>query len=505
MARSRSSAEQAIRDRLQAALARLEPGPDHPVLIAFSGGLDSTVLLEACVDLLGANPVFAAHVHHGLQPAADGWARHCEQVADRLGIRFAALTLDARPAGVNTESWAREGRYRLLCEQARRIDAVALLTAHHADDQLETVLMAWARGSGLDGLCGIAPERVKDGVRLLRPLLDLSRATLHEAAQQARLHWVEDPSNADTRLRRNAVRHRLVRKLDEVMPDFRARLPDTLEQLREARELIHRQAAADLRAARCAPAGARTLNPQVVNRQLLNRRALAQLPPPRIAAALRAWLHELGCRMPSRARLAVMQAQLIEGGNPQALLQHDGWSLRRYRDVLHAVSAYDNPVLTERAIDPTPMLEQASGLIDLHGAGQLAWRRVEQGISPDWLACEGLHLRSGQAQDRLRPGVGGPSRTLKNLWQEAGIVPWLRHALPVLDVKGRVLMAAPFGMDQSEHWPQARPGITLQWSLTGPGLHPAFACLSVSGLAGGPERADRFVFGVQQGDQRVEP
>jgi len=361
----------------------------------------------------------------------------------------------------------------VLCGQARHVDAVALLTAHHADDQLETVLMAWARGSGLDGLCGIAPDSVKDGVRLLRPLLDLSRATLHQAAHEAGLHWVEDPSNADTRLLRNAVRHRLVSVLDDVMPDFRARLPDTLEQLRGARELIHRQAADDLRAARSLTSVAQW----PASPHALDRSALAPLPPPRIAAALRAWLHELGCRMPSRARLAVMQAQLIEGASAQAQLRHDGWTLRRYRDIVQAVDAHDDPVLTERFIDPAPMRHQPSGFIDLAGAGQLQWLRVEQGLSPDWFARQALRLRSGHAMDRLRPRAGGPSRTLKNLWQESGIVPWLRPALPVLEVQGRVLMAAPFGMDQSEDWPVARPGIALQWSATGPGLHPAFAAV----------------------------
>jgi tRNA(Ile)-lysidine synthase len=278
-------------------------------LIAFSGGLDSTVLLHSAVRAVGAGSIVAAHVDHGLQPLSKAWFEHCAAESAALGVRFVGLRALGCPArGDNIEQWARGERYRLLFQAAADVGAAALMTAHHADDQLETFLMALARGSGLDGLSGIAAEDHRDGVRLIRPLLSMGRSHLLQHAQTQGLQWIEDPSNADESLLRNAVRAQLMPVMRKVLPDMPAHLHDFIGQINEWREQAHQEAQHDLDAARCEPR----------RWQALNRGPLEALSLGRQSLALREWLQESGCRMPSRDRLDEMRRQLLAGQGAHA-------------------------------------------------------------------------------------------------------------------------------------------------------------------------------------------
>jgi tRNA(Ile)-lysidine synthase len=419
MARSRKSVDEA----LGAALAAPDPADpsaaadsDRPWAVAWSGGLDSTVLLHAAVRLAGPSRVLALHVHHGLQPAADDWVGHCAARAARLGVAFRALRAEGAPRrGDSVERWAREARYRLLLDAAREARAAALLTAHHADDQLETLLLALARGSGLDGLTGIAPRDRREGVALLRPLLGLERTALAADARARGLDWVEDPSNADP------------------------------AALRQARAAIDEIAARDLAAARDAAGG-------------LDRRPLAALSGPRRAAALRAWIAGLGAAPPSRARLAQIGAQLLDGRAARGEVVHAGWRLARYRDALLAGPAHE-PAATARTLR-----WRGEARIALGRDGELRFEPVATGLAPDWLAAQSLRIGPAGSAERLRPRAGQPRRTLKNLRQEAGVPPWRREAYPAVWAGSRLLLAAPFGLDRSDDWPSASPGIEIAWA-----------------------------------------
>ena len=471
MARSRNSVDASLR----AALDGLPFSPSQPVAVAFSGGLDSSVLLHAAVLHAGAESVVALHVHHGLQPAAHAWVDHCADQATALGVRFQCLRVEGPPAASdNIEGWARAARYRLLLAACRDAQAVALLTAHHADDQLETVLLAMARGSGLDGLCGIAPRDLREGVLLLRPLLDVPRSAMLERARQSGLTWIDDPSNDDVRLRRNALRHQVLPALSQALPGLGEQLPDVLGQLRQARELVNAQAQVDLQAARCAP---RHLS-------AFDRRSLRPLSQARVSTALRAWLRALGCEMPTAARLAQMQAQLIDANSSQAEVRHDGHLLRRYRDCVVALTAATASA-KQWAHGPLTLAPwQGEAHIDLPSAGRLHVQMAPHGLSSDWLREQALQMRAGLGADRLRAQPAGRSRALRNLWQEAGIPPWVRPALPVLCVQGRVLLAAPFGMDRSGDWPWASPGIVLHWLPDSGTVAPELSWFDSQGLGG---------------------
>jgi len=231
------------------------------MLVAYSGGLDSSVLLHAAARVFGADALVAVHVHHGLQPQADAWAQHCADQARALEVDcvcrrvravHGAADGAAEPAstGDGLEAWARRRRYAALEAVARARGAVAVLTAHHADDQVETVLMRIARGTGADGLTAMRAERPLSrglpGVVLARPLLSLPRAVVRDYARDHGLRWVEDPSNRDPRMLRNAVRTQVLPALDAVAPAFRTHLLRTVAHVAVAADAARARAQDDL-------------------------------------------------------------------------------------------------------------------------------------------------------------------------------------------------------------------------------------------------------------------
>lgn len=422
-------------------------------LVAFSGGLDSTVLLHACVRVVGAANVVAAHVHHGLQPAADAWPAHCEAQARALGVAFECLRLQGRPArGESVEAWAREHRYRALAELARRVRADAMLTAHHADDQVETVLMRLARGTGIDGLAGIEPVATLAGQTVVRPLLALRRGQLAAWAQEQALRWIEDPSNRDTARARNAVRHRLLPAIDAVAPGFREDLLAALPAVRASRDARAALALDDLRRAGDGSG--------------LDRRALRELPAARRHAALRAWLRELGLRMPTESKLLEIERQLIDGSGAHGRVLHEGVALLRHRDAIEALAA------ARLACPPVPALRlrwSGQGCIDLpDGHGRLLFEPARAGeggaLNAGWLAGQPLAVGPGGASAaRLRPSRGARRRTLKNLYQERAVPPWLRPWLPLVFVRGRLLHAGGLGTDCDDDWPASGACVSVRW------------------------------------------
>lgn len=455
---------------LDAAAGAASPVPDGAVVaVAFSGGLDSTVLLHAAAAALGASRVRAIHVHHGLQPAADAWPAHCAQIAASLGVAFESHRIAPPPMpAASVEAWARDRRYESCCAAALRLGAAVLLTAHHADDQVETLLMRIARGTGPDGLTGIRALQQRGGVTLLRPLLGLPRDTLRAYAHRHGLDWVEDPSNLDPSHLRNAFRHQALPAIDAVAPHFRAKLLQFAVRLDEARAAVHALAQIDLARARIGsrPEGVAGAPP-------IDADLLGMLPAPRRAAALRNWIGELGLRAPTQARLRAIEAQLLLSAGPYACVAHDGMLLRRHRRALHATVA---PARTQRqALAPDRASVSASD-----GDGSVVWRgeaslqlpgydgrlhfdEAPDGVSAEWLLGRSLALRRPWAGARLRPHPKARRRTLKNLWQEHGVPAWERPGLPLLQHGEQLLFAAGIGMDRSSGWPSEGRCVRLRW------------------------------------------
>lgn len=463
----------------------------RPLIVAFSGGLDSTVLLDAAARVLGPGALVAAHVHHGLQPAADAWPGHCESVAAGLGLRFELVRLQGGPArGESVEAWARHERYRGLRALAAKVGAVAVLTAHHADDQVETILMRIARGTGADGLAGIRARTDFDGLPVLRPLLALSRATLEHYARARALAWVEDPSNADRARLRNAFRHGVLPEIDLAAPAFRANLLRLAASLQASQQAVAVLARIDLDAARLPPAAgaeftrpiarepdpapldATMLDVTMLGATMLDATMLAALPVQRRSAALRLWLVELGLGPPSEARLRELDRQLLLGRGAYGTVCHAGWRFRRYRRELSAtpVVSGDDAAVAAQTLrwrgEPARLLsgfggrlvfEPVLGQDDGDGDGN-------GGVSTDWLRSQPLTITPGASSAKLRPSAGGHTRTLKNLYQEHGVPAWARPGLPLVWAGGRLLYAAGVGMDRGACWPTQGERVRLRWT-----------------------------------------
>lgn len=460
MASSRRSgrAEALVDAALVEALGRFSDR--STLLVAFSGGRDSTVLLDALVRLRGPAQLVAWHVHHGLQPGADRWLAWCEREAARQGVRFGHTRLGAAPLrGENLEAWAREARYAALWAALAQVHGAALLTAHHADDQVETVFMRLARGSGPEALGGMAPAEFRPAGWLLRPLLGTGGDLIEACAKGRALQWVDDPMNADETLLRTTLRARVLPTLAAAAPGLRGNVLRSAALLRETGQALRAAALADLESAGLAD-----------DLRALDRRTLAALPPFRRNAAAREWWRLLGLPMPTQARLAQWVAQMLLGGSASASVEIAPLRFRRYRDRI-TVEPADARDWRRDPPPPVALRWRGEAVIDLPGwGGRLTVRASDEpgAVGAAWLAAQALEIRRPPAGARMRPRQGGPSRTLKNLYQERGVPPWLRAAMPAVFAGGRLIYAAGLGMDASGP-PGEGERVRLHWRPDDPG------------------------------------
>jgi tRNA(Ile)-lysidine synthase len=257
------------------ALAPLQGlSPALPVAVAFSGGADSTALLLAAATTWPGQ-VHAIHIHHGLQAAADDFARHCETVCAGLNVPLHQARVDARnEPGESPEDAARKARYAALAEAAKTLGMKSVWLAQHADDQVETMLLALSRGAGLPGLAAMPQRFLRNGMQFERPLLGTSGAAIRAWLAGEGVSFIDDPTNADTAFTRNRIRHELLPALEKAFPQFRDTFARSARHAAQAQELLAALAVDDL-----AVVG----NPPVI-------RALRKLSRPRQANALRHWL-----------------------------------------------------------------------------------------------------------------------------------------------------------------------------------------------------------------------
>lgn len=278
--------------------------PPLPLAVAFSGGADSSALLLAC-HARWPGQVRAIHVHHGLQAAADGFQKHCEQLCAEHGIVLKVCSIDARNApGQSPEDAARQGRYEVLIQAARQdwfdvdgsaLEAVSSLAlAQHADDQVETLLLALSRGAGVAGLAAMPAQWQRAQLEWFRPLLAVPGQALRDWLQVQGVSWVEDPTNTDQAYTRNRIRAQLLPVLEQVFPQFRSTFARSSALCAQASELLDEQAEVDLRAVGVPP--------------LI--KALQALGGVRLANVLRFWLRSIHGTTPTAAQLSQLMAQI---------------------------------------------------------------------------------------------------------------------------------------------------------------------------------------------------
>jgi tRNA(Ile)-lysidine synthase len=395
------------------ALSAAEPAARW--LVAFSGGIDSTVLLHA----LASSPereqeeIVAIHVNHGLHADAPDWEQHCRDYAGKLGVTCITrqVTVDSELKS-GPEAAARQARYAVL--QTLMEEGDCLLSAHHEEDQAETLLLNLLRGSGVAGLAGIGAVQTFGRGRLLRPLLGVSGAAIHDYAKRHELAWIDDPSNADTRFDRNFLRQDVLPQLAARWPAAAARLKQSADLASEASELLKDLADIDIATAdgpgRLDLGALRQFSPARQRNLLRQAVSLCGLPPPPATRLYQA-VHEL---IPARE-------------DAQPLVAWPGAELRRYRDHLYVM-----PAMANLPDEPLALLRPEESLDLGPGMGRLNLDPdAGRGISPD-LANAGLRVRYRHGGEEIRPAGHDCTHKLKKLLQQEGIVPWMRERLPLL-------------------------------------------------------------------------
>lgn len=433
-----------------------EASGQQRIAVAYSGGLDSSVLLQLaarrCRD--AGIALHAFHVHHGLSPNAGQWLAHCRREAGALGVSFDAREVVVKDvADHGTEQAARLARYDALAEMCGQHQVTVLLTAHHQDDQAETVMLQLFRGAGLRGLGGMAAmhedhELLGEGIAVLRPLLECSRAELEHYARAHAVAHVDDESNADTRYRRNAIRQRIAPAVDEHFPGFAATVSRSARHLQAAQRLLDELAAIDL--ASCSQGGALAIEP------------LRSLSTERVDNLLRHWLLLQGAsELPSEAQLQQLHRQMRDArsdAQPELLLS--GLRLQRQSGWLVALRDAGASAPPESSIE---IHWQGEHAIEVPGwQGSLGFEEDGGGgLDPALLHRGPLQLRPRSGSERLKLALNRPSRTLKNLFQESGIPAQTRPWLPLLYIGGELAFAAGLGTDA--RLKRVGPGIRLHW------------------------------------------
>lgn len=272
--------------------------PGLPFAVALSGGADSTALLIACAERWPGQ-VRAVHVHHGLQDAADGFEAFCVDLCRRLSVPLAVRRVDARAAaGQSPEDAARQARYQAIADAVRSEwpDLTDVAVAQHADDQIETLLIALSRGSGLPGLAGMPAQWERLGLRWHRPWLQVAGVDLRDWLRARSETWVEDPTNLDQGFTRNRIRARVLPALEDALPGFRDTFVRSMRHVAEAQALLDALAQQDLDEVGVPP----------------SITALQRLPAARQAMVLRLWLRREHATTPTSAQLRELQAQLAD-------------------------------------------------------------------------------------------------------------------------------------------------------------------------------------------------
>lgn len=420
-------------------LQTLAPWRNAPAWhVAFSGGLDSTVLLHLLACLAKTEtlpPLGAVHVHHGLQAAADAWPSHCQSVCDSLGVPLRIMCVQVRP-GASLEGAARDARYQAFTQVAGA--GQVLFTGQHRDDQAETLLFRLLRGAGVRGLAAMPAQRPLAGGYLVRPLLDVSRGELKAYAKEHQLNWIEDPSNTDSRFSRNYLRHQVFPVLTERWPQAVSGLARTAEHLSEAQGLLDELAQMDLHAAD---------QPSPFPWLHLPSLALAplrELSDARQRNALRHWLAPL-TRLPDSDHWASWHSLRDAKGDAQPVWRLTDGEMHRSGERLWWL-----PATWSEFSDASLGWPDPQNPLELPGNGQLKFT----GNAPEGP----LQVRYRQGGEVIEvPGRG--RRDLKRLLNESRLPGFVRGRLPLL-YRDEQLLGVP---SIAGRWAVPNEGWQLHW------------------------------------------
>jgi len=462
--------------------------PTIPLVIAYSGGVDSQVLLHALAKLKHAknipNIITVCHVNHGLSENASSWQNFAEKVCQKLNLPFVACQVNVQAqVQQSLEALAREARYQAL--QSLYNEQSLIITGHHCDDQAETFLLALKRGSGLKGLSAMAAETKRGKDIFMRPLLKVSRAEIVNYAKEQQLDWVEDESNNDTRFDRNFIRQKIMPLLSERWPGIVQTINRSSSHCLEGQLLLDELAEQDLASSQ-------------LSEQCLSVSELNKLSTARFNNLIRYFLTQFHYLMPSTEQLAQVYQQLSAPQNKNPAIKVASNYLRRYKDALYLTADFVDVSDWQRSI--YCFNKQATVMTDVielpDGLGKLTFyhdqffsdqflnkqfsnkQSIGESNSSQQIALptktQKVTLRFCHTNPTCLPDYRNHSRSLKKILQELNIPPWQRKRIPFLYYDD-VLVAAigyfvcqtfspkPF-LPQDDLPMRKEPTLTVSWT-----------------------------------------
>ncbi len=399
--------------------------------IAYSGGLDSLVLLHVLASIQDKikTKLVAVHINHGISKDADLWVKHCQDKCASYAIELQTFSIDlSDKSDKGTEAFAREKRYEVLGNLISSHDL--LLTAHHMDDQLETILLQLLRGSGPDGLVGMPQAREFSKGILLRPLIDYSREEIHDYALSESLSWVEDESNKSNKYDRNFLRNKIIPELLTRWPGALKTVQRAAKHQAEARSLINEIAGNDLDV---------VCDSEYIKLDLSGFDNLSGI---RKKNVLRAWIKKNKLETPNARIIEKIITEVVHANidrNP--CVKWKGGEIRRYRGYLYIMKSLPpHDVEMSKPWNLEETLELTSGCLKaIFGKGH--------GIKKDMLSNNIVEIRYRQGGEQIKLPGRKETHDLKKLFQEHGVPPWIRDRIPIIYYENKLIAVADFWIE----------------------------------------------------------
>ncbi len=431
--------------------------PVGSYVVGFSGGADSTALLHALLEIRGPLdiPVSAVHVNHGIHPESDSWQQQCERFCRRHQVELTCLKIKlTNRSGKGLEAEARQLRYEAISKLITPADC--LLTAHHSDDQAETLLLNLMRGSGVEGLTAMPDSRPFESGCLQRPLLHFTNSALKDYLFKNKLEWIEDPSNQYLNHDRNFVRHEVVPLLEKRWPGVSQRLLLTQEAMTDARHLLEGLADEYLASNLSHPFVLR-ITPQCIAKSGMLR------------LVVRYWVKQSGTPGIPAYKLVSFCAQVQQAtGGHNVLLHWDGWLLRWYKNQLW--------LQPDSLIRPCPTMNWPANRHEINlgddiGKMVLGSASAADNISEpssDFCPDGEFSIGARMSMEENAIHVGGIHKSLKNIFQSAGIPPWLRDSIPLCKLDGELVAIGDWCFSERFQAGLSKNAASLNWRP----LHP---------------------------------
>ncbi len=440
------------------------------LIVAYSGGVDSQVLLHALMQLkqkkLILNPITVCHVNHGLSSNALHWQEFVKQECDKLPINLVIKSVNIQAkAQQSLEALARDARYNVLKSLSDKQSVV--LTGHHSDDQTETFLLALKRGSGLKGLSAMAIESQLGQHLLVRPMLNISRQEIICYAKEHELAWIEDESNTDTSFDRNFIRQTIMPLLRERWPGISKTINRSSSHCSAGQELLDELAEQDLEQATNKDSIQGTASDTG-----LSISALKVLSPARFNNLIRYFLAQHDCLMPSTEQVNQLKLQLQANEDKTPTVKVGKHYLRRFNDMLYLTVDFKDISGWQGEIDlfkePSELVlpDLLGQLLFTHAAAKESTVQNDNILTPFCLPKEGqqVSIRFSHDNPKCLPEYRQHSRSVKKVLQELNIAPWQRKRIAFLYYDNELVSAIGYFVCQPFIAKDNQPSICVSWS-----------------------------------------